>query len=365
VAFRRVGVFAVEDTSLQVCWADLPPGRWTFTAGDRSAEAEGGRPGAVTLDGLTPSVRYDVVARGPDGRRRRIGRVRTLAPPPGRELYRFATVNDVHIGTDKFGFLGTMKGPGSATVCAAAALAEAVEWGAQLLVVKGDLTDKGRPREWEQVSDLLGDLPVPVAVVLGNHDVKPGAVDGGPALAARGIELAKEPEAIDVPGIRIVLADTSIPEEGIGRVGAQQRERVAELASGATAAFVAVHHYPQRFAVPTMWPPGIPGPEAARFLDALAAANASTIVASGHSHRHRRHRHGPIVVTEIGSTKDYPGAWAGYAVHEDGIRQVVRRIAAPAAIAWTEYTRWALGGLWGAWSPGLLSHRCFSLTWRR
>jgi hypothetical protein len=43
-------------------------------------------------------------------------------------------------------------------------------------------------------------------------------------------------------------------------------------------------------------------------------------------------------VTEVGSPKDYPGTWAGYVVHEGGIRQVVRRVAAPEVIRWTEST---------------------------
>ena len=48
----------------------------------------------------------------------------------------------------------------------------------------------------------------------------------------------------------------------------------------------------------------------------------------------------------------FPGTWAGYAVHEGGIRQVVRRVAAPDAIAWTDRTRHGLGGMWGLIAPG-------------
>jgi hypothetical protein len=124
-----------------------------------------------------------------------------------------------------------------------------------------------------------------------------------------------------------------------------------------------MHHYPQRFRVPTMWPPGIAGPDAAALLDAVAAANPRTFVTSGHSHRHRAHRHGPLVVAEIGSTKDFPGAWAGYTTYEDGIMQTVRRVAEPSAIAWTDRTRHAVGGIWGLWSPGFRDHRCFVHEW--
>ncbi len=68
-------------------------------------------------------------------------------------------------------------------------------------------------------------------------------------------------------------------------------------------------------------------------------------------------------MTQVGSTHDYPGTWAGYVAHDGGLRQVVRRIVAPDAIAWTERTRHVLFGLWGRWSPGRLQDRCFTLRW--
>ena len=45
------------------------------------------------------------------------------------------------------------------------------------------------------------------------------------------------------------------------------------------------------------------------------------------------------MVTEVGSTKDHPGTWAGYLVYEGGIVQTVRRIMDPTALAWTERAR--------------------------
>jgi hypothetical protein len=86
-------------------------------------------------------------------------------------------------------------------------------------------------------------------------------------------------------------------------------------------------------------------------------------VTTGHTHRYRRRRHGPVLITTTGSPKDYPGAWTGYAVHEGGIRQVVRRIAAPDCIRWTQRTAHALFGGWALWAPGLRSHRCFTHPW--
>jgi Icc protein len=68
-------------------------------------------------------------------------------------------------------------------------------------------------------------------------------------------------------------------------------------------------------------------------------------------------------VTEVGSTKDYPGVWAGYKVFEGGIIQLVRRTSDPDVMAWTEATRRAVNGQWRRWSPGRMADRCFTVDW--
>ena len=86
------------------------------------------------------------------------------APPPGRELYRFATVNDVHIGEDGFGAFREMHEPDDVAVpypvrCLRAAVHEAVEWGAQRIIAKGDLTDEGQPNEFDRRSPTSSPRP--------------------------------------------------------------------------------------------------------------------------------------------------------------------------------------------------------------
>lgn len=358
----------MEDTAAQLCWRSLPPGMVTIEAADASITVVGGTgPGAATLAGLPAGTGLDLTI-SVEGRRSRVARFTTLVPPPGRLLARFATVNDLHIGERNFGLVLRMREEGDGEPypfrCARAALAEALAWGAEAIVAKGDLTYSGRPWQWDDVGELLGGMSVPVYATLGNHDVGRRAIDGRPILADHGVQIGDQPWAVDLPGIRLVIANTEVPRHSHGEIGAEQRARIAELlADSPGPAFLAMHHYLQRFKRPNVYPAGIPGPMASDLLRAVVSANPATVVTSGHSHRHRRHRHGPLVVSEIGSTKDYPGAWAGYAVHEGGIRQVVRRVAEPSAIAWTERTRRAVGGIWGLWSPGLRSHRCFTHRW--
>jgi 3',5'-cyclic AMP phosphodiesterase CpdA len=248
-----------------------------------------------------------------------------------------------------------------------AALAEAIEWGAQALVVKGDTTQRGRPNEWELASSLLAGTGLPVVTIEGNHETKLGSVDGTALMAAHGLRLSTtRPGLLDLPGVRIVAVPTARWHHDDGWIAEAISEEALELLRDAppgVGCVVALHHYPQRFQHPTIYPSGIPGPPAARFLRRVAAARPATLVLAGHSHRHRRHDHGPLMIAETGSTKDFPGSWAGYTVHEGGIMQTTRRVMAPDAIRWTERGRRVLGGVWGIWAPGVRSHRCFTYTW--
>jgi hypothetical protein len=371
---ERVAVFAADDRAAQVCWGSLPDGEVVFEAGGVEVAVEGGsRPGAVELAGLPPGAALELTMRArADGsrRRRRVAHFRTLTPPPGRLLGRFATVNDVHIGVKGFGFVREMTERDvevpHAVRCLRAAITEARRWGAAALVVKGDITHAGRPWEWEVAGQELARAGVPVVAVPGNHDVVRRATDGTPILQRHGIRLVDDVASVELPGIAGVLVNTTARGAEAGVMPPRRRQAVADhVAAAGGPVFLAMHHYPQRFRLPTMWPPGIPGPDAVALLDAVAGANPATLVTSGHSHRHRAHNHGPLTVAEIGSTKDFPGAWAGYAVYEGGIMQVVRRVAEPSAIAWTDRTRWAVGGIWGLWSPGFRDHRCFTHLWPR
>jgi predicted phosphodiesterase len=389
-----LSVFAVEDTAVQVTWRALPAPEVVLEIGGQAVPVAAtpatylrvrgrrprplvdqdvyGGPGAVSFEQLNPGTSYEVTISGLGLPRRLVGRITTLAPPPGRLLSRFATVNDLHIGERRFGALAPIedvyplpKGWETYTLrCARAALDEALAWGAEAVIVKGDITRGAEPVEFQEAAELLNSLPVPVEVTLGNHEFHDQGTDPWLALAEHGIRVNREPWCRDLPGIRVILGHTWRRHNRAGRMEPRQRHQLAQLAAAApAAAFVALHHQPQRWRLPNQYPPGIPGPAASALLDALAAANPATMVASGHTHRHRRHQHGPLVAVEVGSTKDYPGTWTGYAVHEGGIRQVVRRVAAPEALSWTEATYWALNGLWGTWSPGQLDDRCFSHPW--
>ncbi len=366
-------VFAVEDTCVQVMWSRLPEGEVVLRVGDAEHHIDptaAAAPGAAVFDGLSPGTRH-TLRMDVGGRESTVARFRTLRPPPGALLCRFATISDTHIGERGFGLLPRFREDPHFTAaeayparCARAAIAEAAAWGAERIVVKGDLTWSGRPLQWQTIGEVLATSPVPVSATLGNHDVVPKSVDGRDELVAHGIDIPRYVEALDLPGIRIVLGHSADRGHRYGVVDGLQRDEIVRLAGEAPgAAFVTMHHYVDPLPFRSRYPRGIRRAEGVTLLHDVAAANPATFLSFGHTHRNRRRRHFGVPATEVGSTKDYPGVWAGYAVYEGGIRQVVRRVAEPSCMAWTDPTAGVLGGFWGWWSPGRLGWRCFSWTW--
>jgi predicted phosphodiesterase len=371
----RLVVFAVEDTTAQLTWSSLGPGTARFRGAgpDVAVDVDGG-PGAVVLDKLEPATTHHVTVTvdgcpvGPPLR------VRTLRPPPGAELCRVATVSDLHIGIRAFGFLATIvERPWPEVMhaerCARAAIAEAAAWGAGLLVVKGDVTQHGTRDQWADAGRILGAAPMPTVLIPGNHDRSPmRTVEPWVAAADVGLHMTRGVESFDHEGLRVVLADSTRPDKHGGRTGHLLDDLADALApngsGGPPGALLALHHQLQRTPWPEGWPPGVPPWQALPLLRTVLATRRATFITTGHTHRHRRHRHGPLTITQVGSTKDFPGVWAGYAVHEGGIRQVVRRVSAADVMGWTEQTRQAVAGAWPYIGAGRRADRCMSVTWR-
>ncbi len=290
---------------------------------------------------------------------------RTL-DPPGPVLSRVATISDVHLGLPDFGLLHRIVEPDNlfdkppAYRCARAAIDEAIHWGADLLIVKGDLTNEGLADEWRAAKSLLEDLPIPVVFAAGNHDVHSqrevelADIDLGDA-----VEVAAPTSPIHhrLGDTNVVVADTSIVERGHGTF-AGRLEGIVDRCDRDRPTFLGIHHNIQRTTVPWFWPPGIPARTSARPLAAIREASASLFVTSGHTHRNRSHHLGDdITFTEVAATSDHPGVWAAYELTAEGIRQHVRRIETPEAVSWLERTAAGIAHVWPRWSPGRLDDR--------
>lgn len=378
----RAWLVGVGTDGAQVAWRGLGTGELQLRCLEDDVEAtvtvpltRAGAAGAVHLDGLPAGrlLRLEVRAPGLPAERSTL-LARTLAAPPGDELVRFATVSDLHLGTEVFGQRGTLTDPVDhpdphPLRCAEAAWDEATAWGASRIVAKGDLTNLGRPHEWRTFAGLVARGGVPVDAIPGNHDhARPGAHGAllpGEAARTWGLSMAQPLLVRDLPGVRLLLADTTVPSRHAGTLAhvADDLLDAAAEADHQGGVIVVLHHQLQPHPVAEGWPPGIPRHESLAFLDRLGAAHPHAMVTSGHTHRHRRWGRAGVVVTQVGSTKDYPGVWAGYAVHEGGIVQTVRRIERPDCIEWTDHSRLAAFGAWEHASPGRLDARCFTVAW--
>lgn len=368
--------WAVEADSIQITWGQLPAGQIRARAASNQwLQDHPGGPGGIELDGLRPDTTYEIrlVVQGQHSPiASHTIKATTLKPPPGQELARIATISDLHVGTSHFGFLKTMTEDGSAEEvysvrCARSAIAAAKQWGADLLIIKGDAAHHRRHSDYELLGNLVDEFKDLEMVLLpGNHDVdKASEMELPEFLGDRKLRFETEAKALDLPGLRLVTTDTTLPGRGSGSI-LRTQDAVLDLCSGAQPSggvMMASHHQFQQRPIPTYWPPGISASEGKPFLDRLERIAPSALVTSGHTHRCRAYKRNSILLTEVSSTSDFPGSWAGYTVYEGGITQSVRRITSQSEMEWLEYSKGALLGLWGKWSPGLLGQRCLTHSW--
>src|SRR5947209_13592487 len=180
----------------------------TSVADDEVVLFEG--PVASRFENLAPDTVYEC-----DG-----VSVRTLPRPGGALLSRFATVNDVHFGETECGVMeGFELGPVFAAeegedpypeVMNRGAIAEMAAIDPAVVLVKGDLTDRGTESEYHAFlaayGTAFGDR---LRHIRGNHDAYEGESFA-----------ANAPFVVDLPGVRLAAIDTVIPAHHTGQVTA-------------------------------------------------------------------------------------------------------------------------------------------------
>lgn len=295
--------------------------------------------------------------------------VRTL-DDIGETLSVVGTANDVHFGETVCGLIGgTDIGPVFRSAEGAepypevmnrGAVAELEALDAAAVVVKGDLTGNGTLAEYERFLEVYGVFGDRLVHVRGNHDSYHGQVFA---------DWSMQEVAID--GAVLAVLDTARLGQVNGSLSGDQLDWLDELASRTDeTVLVFGHHH--------VWEPGV-DPRADDFFgivpddsEALfeVFARRPNLLAyfAGHTHRNRRLRIGAAggaTFAEVACVKDFPGAIAEYRIGEQGVCQVMRRISAPDALAWSEPTRAMYDGGYGEYAFGTLADRCFVLTDRR
>jgi len=154
-----------------------------------------------------------------------------------------------------------------------------------IVVATGDLTDFGRPDEYDLLRELLAELPMPLYLIPGNHDDRAHLRAAFPEHAY----LRQEPEfiqyVIDDTPVRIVAVDTVIPGESGGALCEQRLgwlDARLRLRSG-TPTMILMHHPPFRTLIGHMDEIGLQN--AGAFKAVLANHPQVLAVLCGHLHR--------------------------------------------------------------------------------
>jgi Icc-related predicted phosphoesterase len=111
-------------------------------------------------------------------------------------VIRIAAVGDLHYGEGSQGILK----PGL----------EHLPDRADLLLLAGDLTRRGKPEEVQILADELRGVPIPMIAVLGNHDYHAGReAEVRRVLEGAGVRVLEgEGTIVDVDGVRVAIAGT-------------------------------------------------------------------------------------------------------------------------------------------------------------
>jgi 3',5'-cyclic-AMP phosphodiesterase len=189
-----------------------------------------------------------------------------------------AQISDPHVSAND---------PGSA-----AALAAAVEEIGRLeaaptaVLLSGDLTDTGEPRDYDLLRELLEPLAMPVHPLPGNHDDRDAlraAFGDHAGIASAGAFLQY---TVRCGPLRLVVCDTIEPGREGGRLCDERLGWLAtELSSDGGPAVLAMHHPPMSIGVRELDEIGLEEGARAALGELLAGAPGLERIVAGHMHR--------------------------------------------------------------------------------
>jgi 3',5'-cyclic-AMP phosphodiesterase len=189
-----------------------------------------------------------------------------------------AHLSDPHITT------GPLAGRPAAGLQLALARAAGLDPQPDCIVVTGDLTDHGRPEEYEALREIIGGVPVPVHLALGNHDDREAMLDafaGGPQVAGS----MEAHYAVEYPEATVVVLDSHLPGSPAGRLGQAQLDWLAGVLERRpdTPALLGLHHPPVPVGIDLL--DGMRLQDGEALLEVVEAHPNAVRVMAGHVHR--------------------------------------------------------------------------------
>lgn len=365
----------------------------------------------VTVTGLEPGREYrfecrsrglvaapGLVATNQSWSPERLGRFRTLTPPPGDHVTTVALLNDTHIGEDRHGILVAdfpepiLQEPGLEPfpeIMLTGALAEVRAHGVSRVLVNGDTTAEARPaevRRFREIMDSHGTFGVDYHVTRGNHDRPhtPGSDPGAgyeafPVLEGTadhrdpwGIEFVERQQlwTTEIGGLRVLGIDSTHLDDSGGEILPHQMDAIgAELAADLERPTLAMAHHPvsRESAMTNVSGPGfvVNERDATLLQDHFVRAPGVFMSWAGHTHRARRTapdaaQHVDFV--ETGSGAGYPGGYTLLHLYTGGYMMNFHRIGTEDALRWSARSRWAGLGLNPEYTLGTTAHRNYVVT---
>ncbi|HUT53992.1 MAG TPA: metallophosphoesterase family protein [bacterium] len=362
-SLSEVNPVTVTDTGFALTWTTAWPvaGAVSYGTDPRSlamtASATGPRTRFhyLSVTGLAPGVTYYYRIRMGDEQWPRPylppRSVTTLCPPPGRELFTFAVMNDLHAGEDIAGvfFLPvpgippltpgfTWKNPvdnyWSFTLRSSISAINRAQ--ADLCVINGDLTSWFTPDEFRIAKSYLDRLDMPYYVTRGNHD-RVGDYPADYFLETFGLESSWY--SVDHKGFHFIFLDDNRLADGWMEVPEQELGWLeADLAASRDApTFIFEHH-----TVGAFWA-DVDKKARARLLRIFAKNPQVVGVFNGHSHRAKFTTvpgvTGGLPYIEVPSVKEYPVGYGLVRVYEGGFMYNFFMADCPDCLEWNHITR--------------------------
>lgn len=169
------------------------------------------------------------------------------------------------------------------------------------VVATGDLTNDGTVEEYERLAELLAPLPMPIYLVVGNHDDPSALRRVFPNHAHLVGQNGFLQYAVDDFDVRLVVLDTTVPGQPGGQLCARRLQWLDRtLAESDRPTIIAQHHPPFATGISIMDHVGLADPEA----EAAVVARHSHVqcIISGHFHRTIQARFAGTVASVCPST---------------------------------------------------------------
>jgi len=419
VTISRAALVTITDTTAVLTWETDRPADTVVRCGTRSGRLDqvvsSDRPVRfhyAELRGLQPGTRYYYLCQSGSARASTSdlspGRFTTLAPPPGRELFSFATMTDTHVGERQVARL--VLSPGKVVsqgvrwpdpnvpfwqLAVGSSIEEINDRPVAFTIIKGDITHGNDASEFPLAKRLLDRLKRPYRIVRGNHDRL------GPLL--RTFELPRPYYSFDHEGVHFVVLDTE--PLAVESAGAALETQLAWLAGDLREhlqqwTFVFVHRpIPPRlsrgygplsdriFKAQRDLAMKLYGPKAARLLTAVSGRTPCVHVPharrltgmlrnhgriagvfAGHLHRNYLGRWpeqtGNLPYVETAATKEYPCGYAVTRVFTGGYMQSFYTPRDPHCLEWSAMSADAYAGIGWPDKAGPLSDRNFVVCYR-